>query len=299
MQAPQRSVIGSAFVSRLPSGNDRRWERGLQKLQDGDVRDVSCYLCRVEAKVLGTLDKRKDNRVPVYNVTVKFAPLGAGELRRIAQYASTTQSASPAALYSDLQEKLQLDVLPVNLADITDATCGCPDDTGQSYPNAPPRPESEPCKHIAAVLYKIADMCDVDGDVLFKLRGMDMSRHNKYSAPPVKRAPEPLETRDSVKKQRSGTASQPIKFDDTGRGTDGRGTESQPIEFPDSQDGSACGTPHTGRGTESQPIEFPDSQDGELPRSVWSCPSSASTCVMPHAGRGTESQPIEFPDSQE
>lgn len=137
-----------------------RLPRGRRYANNGSVRSIEVNAEAVHAEVKGS------RRTP-YRVRVRLAPFGKAER----QAAIEAIEGNPALLARLLNrqlppevlerlEKRKIALLPLTWRDM-DAECSCPD-------------SALPCKHIAAVIYLIANEIDKDPFLVFALHGLDL-----------------------------------------------------------------------------------------------------------------------------
>ncbi|MBE0643925.1 MAG: SWIM zinc finger family protein [Bacteroidetes bacterium] len=154
---------GRKWVRTLESFNiGARLGRGKSYARGGQVADLVIGAGEVRARVQGT------RRTP-YKVSIRLRAFTAEEwqgivrrLRRMPiEVAALLRGEMPEALDAIVAEK-GLSLFPRTDSDlITD--CSCPD-------------WSNPCKHIAAVYYLLAEAFDDDPFLLLRLRGMDRAQ---------------------------------------------------------------------------------------------------------------------------
>jgi uncharacterized Zn finger protein len=150
-----RRWIGA--LERLGGGYGLRLRRGRTYARGGRVHDLRVTDRRVEARVTGT-------RPEPYTVSVRLAPL-SDEIWARAVRAMASRAAYAARLLSgemppDIDETFRRSggsLFPVQTRDLT-TECSCPD-------------WANPCKHVAAVHYVLAEFLDRDPFLLFELRG--------------------------------------------------------------------------------------------------------------------------------
>ncbi len=141
----------SRDVSRLP--------RGRSYARKGAVLDIKVHTGEIEARVQGS-------RVSPYKVKIKLEEFNSKEKTIVKNniedelsYASRLKMGElPEELLEDL-EVSGVELLPSSWEDFK-ASCSCPD-------------WADPCKHLAAVIYKLAGEIDKDPFLLFSLRGLD------------------------------------------------------------------------------------------------------------------------------
>lgn len=164
----ERGNIGATWWSKrwigvLESfGMGTRLTRGRTYARKGQVAALEIAVGEVKAKVQGSQPKP-------YNVSIKLKPLTGAE------WDSVTTAMAGEALFAaellagemptDIEKAFQtakVSLLPISSSDLT-TSCSCPD-------------WANPCKHVAAVYYLLAENFDDDPFLLFKLRGMDKAR---------------------------------------------------------------------------------------------------------------------------
>ena len=136
-----------------------RLGRGRSYARDGQVLSIDVKPGQVSAKVQGS-------RPSPYRVTIALQVLGRGDwdrvidaLNRKALYTAKLLAGEMPAEIEDVFRGAGLSLFPKRSADLETA-CSCPD-------------WSNPCKHIAAVYYLLAEQFDRDPFLLLKLRGLD------------------------------------------------------------------------------------------------------------------------------
>lgn len=159
----ERGAIGETWWSKrwiavLESFNlGARLTRGRSYARKGQVISIDIEQGVVKAKVQGSAPRP-------YNVTIKLAPLSDADWDKV------TDAMSEQAIFA---AKLLTGEMPTNIeeafsaahvslfptsGDDLETSCSCPD-------------WSNPCKHIAAVYYILAEQFDEDPFLIFKLRG--------------------------------------------------------------------------------------------------------------------------------
>ena len=163
---------------------------------------------KIEAVALGTLDHRAGHdQVPLYNISITFDELSADKANEIVR----TAKSMPSYPMIDLDTLLLAfadDLLPSPLGPTLKASCECHDFKflGVSYYGGVPRQAPfEPCKHLAALMDKLAACVDQDASMIFTLRGVDLW---PLRTPPRKRPRTRPRTRP-----RMGIAFAPIDLD--------------------------------------------------------------------------------------
>lgn len=158
--------------------NTNRLPRGRTYANRGSVLSVELARESVSAKVQGS------RRTP-YRVEIRLAPLNKPALEALHQTIAAMPAVAtqlslgkmPDALLAGLQEK-GVDLFPLSWKDIQ-ANCSCPD-------------WANPCKHLAAVYYILANEIDKNPFLLFQLRGVDKNELVQESGIALDNAIEPL-----------------------------------------------------------------------------------------------------------
>ena len=134
-----------------------RLSRGRSYARQGQVLSIDIEPGIVKAKVQGSMPKP-------YNVKIRLEQLSAADWEKVIE-AMASQAIFAAKLLAgempqDIEEAfsaVHLSLFPTSIEDL-DTDCSCPD-------------WANPCKHIAAVYYLLAERCDEDPFLIFKLRG--------------------------------------------------------------------------------------------------------------------------------
>lgn len=137
-----------------------RITRGKSYARKGQVTDLVITAKKgVAAKVQGS-------RVRPYKVSITLTPYSKEQKELLAQKLTSKPIYIAQLLSGEMPENLArvfktagLALFPAKYNDLT-TTCSCPD-------------YSNPCKHIAAVVYLMAEAFDQDPFLLFTLRGID------------------------------------------------------------------------------------------------------------------------------
>ena len=146
------------WISVLESFNmGSRLSRGRSYARQGQVLSIDVEPGIVKAKVQGSMPKP-------YNVKLRLAQLSAADWDNVIE-AMASQAIFAAKLLAgempqDIEEafsSVQLSLFPTSSNDL-ETECSCPD-------------WANPCKHIAAVYYLLAERFDEDPFLIFKLRG--------------------------------------------------------------------------------------------------------------------------------
>lgn len=155
-----RQWWGKEWISRLERFNDSsRLARGRSYARKGQVTGLEVTSKGVSARVQGS-------RVRPYSVSIRLTPYSDEELQRLVRVFSENPVIVARMLGGEMPEEIDklcskagLSLFPGSFRDL-DASCSCPD-----YAN--------PCKHLAAVFYLLAEAFDRDPFLLFNLRGID------------------------------------------------------------------------------------------------------------------------------
>lgn len=167
------------FLSILGSyGWDSRLERGKRYARSGQVLRINMGKGTVQAEVQGS-------RSSPYKIEIAFPLAGEESWNKIFSYLMEKPEIISHMLTGELLpeveeafRKAKSPMIPEKSSEIT-MDCDCPD-----YAN--------PCKHIAAVFYVLADNLDEDPFLLFQLKGKkkdevmrSISEKSEMQAPPV------------------------------------------------------------------------------------------------------------------
>jgi uncharacterized Zn finger protein len=141
------------------SYENSRLTRGRTYARKGQVMDINIEKGKVTAKVQGT-------RSTPYKITIKISLISTEKWLQIAvllsekiYYAAKLLSGQMPPDIEDVFDEAGESLFPQESEDIK-SSCSCPD-------------WSNPCKHIAAVFYLLAEEFDRDPFLIFKLRGFD------------------------------------------------------------------------------------------------------------------------------
>lgn len=146
------------WISVLESFNmGTRLTRGRSYARQGQVISIDVELGQVKAKVQGSMPKP-------YNVKIGLQPLSSQDWEKVIEAMASQALFAAKLLAGEMPQNIEeafgavhLSLFPTSLKDL-DTKCSCPD-----YAN--------PCKHIAAVYYLLAERFDEDPFLIFKLRG--------------------------------------------------------------------------------------------------------------------------------
>jgi uncharacterized Zn finger protein len=169
------------FIAILESfGFGSRLDRGRNYARRGQVLDLEVHPGVVEARVQGS-------RVRPYRVQLGVETLDEGDWER-AEHAMAAKAVFAAKLLAgemphDIEEVFadcRLSLFPTSAAQLA-SSCTCPDGTN-------------PCKHVAAVFYLLAEAFDRDPFLVFTWRGRTREKLLERLAElrrPARRDPEP------------------------------------------------------------------------------------------------------------
>ncbi|MCX9012478.1 MAG: SWIM zinc finger family protein [Candidatus Methanoperedens sp.] len=159
----KRGAIGDTWWSKrwvkvLESfGWSNRLERGRRYARGGQVLDFKLTTGKVTAKVQGSVPKP-------YSVSIEIKPLTDSAWNRVTEEMSEKAIFVAKLLAGEMPQNIEeafdaagMPLFPESSKDIK-TDCSCPD-------------SANPCKHIAAVYYILAEEFDRDPFMLFKLRG--------------------------------------------------------------------------------------------------------------------------------
>jgi uncharacterized Zn finger protein len=159
----QSGAIGETWWSKrwirvLESlGMGARLGRGRSYARRGQVVSVEMQKGTVIAKVQGTRPKP-------YSITICLAPLSDQDWDRVTDVMASQAFFAAKLLSGEMPQNIEeaftgakVSLFPKSGKDL-DTECSCPD-------------FANPCKHIAAVYYILAEMFDGDPFLIFKLRG--------------------------------------------------------------------------------------------------------------------------------
>ena len=186
----QRGQIGQTWWSKrwigvLESfGMGPRLDRGRSYARRGQVVSIDIQKGVVDARVQGT-------RAKPYSINIELKPLSEKDWDKVTD-AMASQALFAARLLSgempwNIEEvfgEAKISLFPTSVKDLV-TDCSCPD-------------WANPCKHIAAVYYLMAETFDEDPFLIFKLRGrtkeelIDMLREKRSQALPEADAISPI-----------------------------------------------------------------------------------------------------------
>jgi uncharacterized Zn finger protein len=159
----KRGCIGETwwskrFVSVLESFDmGARLTRGKSYARKGQVISIDIRSGVVKARVQGSFPDP-------YDVSIKLLPLSSAEWEKAIAYMASKAVFSARLLSGEMPQTIEeafsdcgISLFPKKKSDLK-TDCSCPD-------------WSNPCKHIAAVYYLLAEQFDCDPFLIFKLRG--------------------------------------------------------------------------------------------------------------------------------
>ncbi len=138
-------------------GWNNRLERGRRYARGGQVLDFKLSSGRVTARVQGSVPEP-------YSVCIEIKPLTNEAWKRVEEEMAEKAIFAAKLLAGEMPQNIEeafesagMALFPVSSKDLK-TDCSCPD-------------SANPCKHIAAVYYILAEEFDRDPFMLFKLRG--------------------------------------------------------------------------------------------------------------------------------
>lgn len=146
-----------AALERL--SNEGRLQRGRSYARKGQVLDLTVTPGKVTASVQGSRPKP-------YSVSVGLATISPSERRKIGAALAANLRIAAALMAGEMSPEIEqafaelgLPLFPQRVDELV-TNCSCPD-------------WSNPCKHVAAVYYLLAEEFDRDPFLLFRLRGIE------------------------------------------------------------------------------------------------------------------------------
>ncbi len=192
----ERGAIGSTWwskrwVSVLESFNmGARLTRGRSYARQGQVLSIDVQPGLVKAKVQGS-------RPRPYNVEIHLKPLSDQDWDKVtdamadqALFAAKLLAGEMPTNIEEAFSAVQLSLFPTAAREL-ETDCSCPD-------------WANPCKHIAAVYYLLAERFDEDPFLIFKLRGrtkeqiIEILRQKRVASLPAESASPSLDADDSA-----------------------------------------------------------------------------------------------------
>lgn len=135
----------------------KRLERGRNYAREGNILSINFEEAKVIAQVQGTAEDP-------YELWIKLDPFSDEDWDYVIHSLAEKAIFSAQLLAGEMPENIEdvfiangLSLFPFSLSDVH-SRCSCPD-------------PKNPCKHIAAVYYELADRFSEDPFVLFQLRG--------------------------------------------------------------------------------------------------------------------------------
>lgn len=184
----KRGAIGETWWSQrwidlLESfGMGPRLNRGRTYARQGQVMSIDVQPGIVSALVQGS-------RSRPYSITIRLKPLSAKDWEKVTDAMVTRAVFAAKLLAGEMPQNIEeaftevkRPLFPEQERDLQ-TDCSCPD-------------WANPCKHIAAVLYILAEQFDEDPFLIFKLRGctrdeiIETLRRKRVAAAPVEAAPD-------------------------------------------------------------------------------------------------------------
>ncbi|MEO1134593.1 MAG: SWIM zinc finger family protein [Cyanobacteria bacterium J06639_1] len=162
-----RTWWGERFLQSIETFADAgRLQRGRSYNNDYRLLTYKIENGRVSATVRGNINHYYGvHKEPKYRVSLTLQPISKEEWSAIAQHLGSRVGALAKLLLDEMPEDIEdsfsivdRTLLPTHFHDF-EAKCSCPD---WSYP----------CKHLAGVMYRIAQDLDRDPLLLFELRGL-------------------------------------------------------------------------------------------------------------------------------
>jgi uncharacterized Zn finger protein len=136
-----------------------RLQRGRSYARGGQVLSIDVATGKVTSKVQGSMPKP-------YQVSIAVAVLSESDWAKVisalagqAVYAAKLLAGEMPSEIEQVAKDAGVSLFPAKANDLK-TSCSCPD-------------SSNPCKHIAAVYYLLAEQFDRDPFLLFRLRGLD------------------------------------------------------------------------------------------------------------------------------
>jgi uncharacterized Zn finger protein len=151
---------GERWIAVLESFNlGARLGRGRSYARKGQVVELEIGAGKVTARVQGS-------RARLYSVSIAIKPIANAKWGKLAKSASENMAMSAKLLAGEMPPEIEeafaaagAPLFPAKVGDLK-TECSCPD-------------WSNPCKHIAAAYYLLAEEFDRDPFLLFRLRGME------------------------------------------------------------------------------------------------------------------------------
>lgn len=171
-----------------------RLSRGRSYARRGQVLDLTISAGKVSAKVQGS------RRTP-YKVEIAVKAIAAKDWKRVGKSVAEDAWSAACLVAGEMPETLEdtfkaagVPLFPATLNDLK-TSCSCPD-------------WSNPCKHVAAVYYLLAEVFERDPFLLIRLRGLsregfvahlgEATPTAGHEAPAISEPPQPLTTDPST-----------------------------------------------------------------------------------------------------
>ncbi|MEI6859842.1 MAG: SWIM zinc finger family protein [Shewanella sp.] len=161
----QKTWWGNAFIDSLKAFIDSgRLQRGRAYRTDNRMLKFEIIANKIEASIRGNINPYFGiTKEPKYRVTLAFTTITAKQWQIIIAKLCDNPGWISKLMLNEMPANIEnafgnTYFLPKSYLDIK-ACCNCPDDTN-------------PCKHIAGVYYRLANILDRDPILLFQLRGL-------------------------------------------------------------------------------------------------------------------------------
>lgn len=165
MRTYHKTWWGAEFVHSLEGFIDPgRLARGRAYRTDKRILSFNLADNQIAAKVRGNINPYFGvTKEPKYTVTLTFNKIPASHWKMCIEKIGTNPGWLSKLMLNEIPEDIQsvfepYDFLPRSYK-VVAASCSCPDD-------------DNPCKHIAGIYYRIADLLDTSPMLLFPLRGI-------------------------------------------------------------------------------------------------------------------------------
>lgn len=163
---------GEEFVQALEAYIDPgRLQRGKAYRTDNRVLDFDINKNEIKATIRGNINLYFGvTKEPKYKVVLQFDQITPLKwqviIKKISGNALWLSKLMLNEIPKNIEEAFDSDSLLPSSYDSVRASCNCPD-------------YSDPCKHIAGVYYRIANMLDLNPMLLFQLRGLTVEKLHK------------------------------------------------------------------------------------------------------------------------
>ncbi|MEI6706333.1 MAG: SWIM zinc finger family protein [Methylococcales bacterium] len=158
---------GQRFIEALEDFTDRgRLQRGRSYSSDNRIKQWLLKDGKVNAQIRGNVNPYFGvYKEPTYKVSVQMSHLSEAQWKKIIQKLSQKASFISRLLLNEIPENIETvfesvgtHLLPNDYKDFK-VSCDCPD-------------YAVPCKHIAGICYRLAEIMDNDPFLLFEMRGL-------------------------------------------------------------------------------------------------------------------------------